>query len=428
MSLAAELDKSTRAPGVTAIDRVLSPDDMAALLADCTAILAKEPTLVEMRLDPAEGVRVSVVGDTHGQFHDVLRLMERAGTPAPGNMLVFNGDFIDRGAWGVETLLMLAAWKVAAPSRALLLRGNHESVYCASTYGFLGEMEAKLGPKAAKRLFVCCKRLFSSLPLGLTVNGATLVVHGGLFRKPPKAVKGKGKKRKRRAPEPWEEEGEVELGSLADLRKSRKGGMDPDGLGGAALATDVLWSDPTTSEGLVVNDSRGVGLLFGADATERFLRENGLRLIVRSHEGPDARDSREDGMAGMGDGWTLDHDVPGVGKLVTVFSAPDYPQFQDTEKRFNNRGAVCVLRPETGYCDPSFVQFEAVLPRPEARPYYDMDVPGSDDELDVDAMDNKSQATSLATSQATGDAGPDGGDEVGSGAAAESPAPGPSLV
>lgn len=47
---------------------------------------------------------------------------------------------------------------------------------------------------------------------------------------------------------------------------------------------------------------------------------------MRSHEGPDARDKRPD-MEAMNKGYTVDHVVK-AGKLITLFSAPDYPQFQ----------------------------------------------------------------------------------------------------
>ena len=50
------------------------------------------------------------------------------------------------------------------------------------------------------------------------------------------------------------------------------------------------------------------------------------QLIVRSHEGPDARDKRPE-MEAMNKGYTVDHVVK-AGKLITLFSAPDYPQFQ----------------------------------------------------------------------------------------------------
>lgn len=50
------------------------------------------------------------------------------------------------------------------------------------------------------------------------------------------------------------------------------------------------------------------------------------QLIIRSHEGPDAREKRP-GFGGMEEGYTVDHVVES-GKLITLFSAPDYPQFQ----------------------------------------------------------------------------------------------------
>lgn len=52
------------------------------------------------------------------------------GYPSPSKCFVFNGDFVDRGAWGLEILLLLAALKVAAPACVALVRGNHESLYC----------------------------------------------------------------------------------------------------------------------------------------------------------------------------------------------------------------------------------------------------------------------------------------------------------
>ena len=58
------------------------------------------------------------------------------------------------------------------------------------------------------------------------------------------------------------------LGSLADLRKAFKGGLDPGGLGAARLATDVTWSDPSNDPGFVENDGRGVGMVFGPEMTE----------------------------------------------------------------------------------------------------------------------------------------------------------------
>ncbi|KXZ48137.1 hypothetical protein GPECTOR_30g233 [Gonium pectorale] len=148
-----------------------------------------------------------------------------------------------------------------------------------------------------------------------------------LFRRPPEPKRG-AKRRKPSAPARGRAggPGELTVGCLDDLRAATKGGMDPDGCGSSLLATDVLWSDPVAAPGLRENDARGVGLVFGPDVTEAFLRANGLRLIIRSHEGPDARDKRSD-LPQVLQGYSYDHRTP-AGNLVTVFSAPDYPQFQ----------------------------------------------------------------------------------------------------
>lgn len=44
------------------------------------------------------------------------------------------------------------------------------------------------------------------------------------------------------------------------------------GVGKSVVATDVLWSDPSSQPGLVENEARGVGLLFGPDITQVPLR------------------------------------------------------------------------------------------------------------------------------------------------------------
>jgi len=76
-----------------------------------------EASATEWEQEPnaAPNVEVVVVGDVHGQLHDVLNLLKLIGDPGPQRFCVFNGDYVDRGAWGVETYLYLLAWKVLPP-------------------------------------------------------------------------------------------------------------------------------------------------------------------------------------------------------------------------------------------------------------------------------------------------------------------------
>ena len=64
--------------------------------------------------------------------------------------LLCAGDFVDRGAWGMELLALLLALKLTFPNYVYLLRGNHESSTCTRFYGFKGEVDAKYSPTEAE--------------------------------------------------------------------------------------------------------------------------------------------------------------------------------------------------------------------------------------------------------------------------------------
>lgn len=332
------------------------------------AMLQAEPTL--LRLRPPREAEVVVVGDTHGQLHDALKLMSIAGEPSETNWYVFNGDFVDRGAWGAELFAVALAWKAAAPRNVFLLRGNHECEFCTEVYGYKRELQVKYSKASGNALWRQFMRVGAELPLAAQIGDKTLVLHGGLFR---------GKKRRGRGASSRA----LAVGTLAELAGAWKGGGDPDGEGDAAIAGDVLWSDPAPADqvtGLVPNENRGIGTMFGPDATAEFLKTNGLSLVLRSHEGPDAREDRE-GMDNMHAGFSVDHDIENVGKLCTVFSAPDYPQFIEAgDTRHNNAATFVRLRGDTAWAEPEPTAFSAARPRPESEPYYDVTVGGSDEE------------------------------------------------
>mmetsp|Transcript_19846 Transcript_19846/g.63159 ORF Transcript_19846/g.63159 Transcript_19846/m.63159 type:complete len:428 (-) Transcript_19846:237-1520(-) len=385
----------------TKLKELVPLDTLMGLVHDSTKLLEQTDAAVVDIAAPL-GSEVVVVGDTHGQLHDVLRLLELSGQPSASSLFVFNGDFVDRGAWGLEVVLLLIAHQLAQPQYVTLLRGNHETRFCTMVYGFQAEVVAKYGA-AGTKVYSRLLKLFSLLPLAAVVgaqgsHGNTIVLHGGLFRAPelkpkpdhaPRAKKGgkkKGTSQSRMSPPALAIETEVGLrvGMLADLRKAAKGGLDPNGLGKSVLATDVLWSDPDPCLHQVQeNTERGVGLVFGEGALEDFLRGSDLRLVVRSHEGPDARDKRE-GLPGMERGFSEDLKCES-GRLVTVFSAPDYPQFvAEGENRVHNQGAFIRLR-GPDFTDPQPVCFDAA-PRPKASAYYDVSNTGDTDDEFADEL------------------------------------------
>jgi hypothetical protein len=95
VSLCASLEAASHEPAKR-LPRVLPAAVLLKLLSAAIEALSVDETLVT--LQPPHGTRVVVVGDTHGQLHDVLRMFELAGWPSPEQLFVLNGDYVDRRA------------------------------------------------------------------------------------------------------------------------------------------------------------------------------------------------------------------------------------------------------------------------------------------------------------------------------------------
>ncbi|XP_077317223.1 serine/threonine-protein phosphatase 5 [Lithobates pipiens] len=145
------------------------------ILVQVKEILALLPSLVEISLDKSQ--QVTVCGDTHGQFYDLMNIFHLNGLPSESNPYIFNGDFVDRGSFSVEVIVTLCGFKLLYPAHFHLLRGNHETDTMNQMYGFEGEVKAKY----SAQMFQLFSEVFQWLPLAMCVNQRVLIMHGGLF-------------------------------------------------------------------------------------------------------------------------------------------------------------------------------------------------------------------------------------------------------
>jgi len=222
------------------------------ILVAAKKLFSAQPTLVD--IDIEEGGKINVCGDTHGQYYDLLNLFQLNGWPSATNRYLFNGDFVDRGSFSCEVLLLLLAFKLLYPNQFFMSRGNHETMAMNKMYGFQGEICQKYSILAYD---ISCE-LFRVLPLAHVIGKKIFVVHGGISTN---------------------NNGAVKLSTIRELDRNR----EPPDNGAAHLMSDLLWADPQPENGKSPS-KRGVGFSFGPNFTTEFLNTNGLDLIIRSHE------------------------------------------------------------------------------------------------------------------------------------------------
>lgn len=110
----------------------LAARTMVAVLVAATEVLAREMTVLNLSSQLDDDSCLHVVGDLHGCSSSLQRVLELCGPPTARNLIVFNGDFVDRGENGMEVLASLALLKIAHPTSIFLVRGNHEDSLLAT--------------------------------------------------------------------------------------------------------------------------------------------------------------------------------------------------------------------------------------------------------------------------------------------------------
>lgn len=240
-------------------------------------VLLEDPMCLQIRAP------VCIVGDLHGQYEDLLRIIRTKGSPTHQRYL-FLGDYVDRGKNSLETMTLLLCYKLKYPINVYLLRGNHESPYINHIYGFYDECKRRYSTKLWK-YFVDC---YSCLPVAAIISNRVFCCHGGLS---------------------------PTLTNIEDIDRIER----PTDIPIEGILCDLLWSDPDTSLGWKRN-TRGISWVFGSDIVERFLRRHDFDLICRAHQ------VVEDG-----------YEFFGKRQLVTVFSAPNYCGI------FDNAGATMFI-------------------------------------------------------------------------------------
>lgn len=225
----------------------------------------------------------TVVGDVHGDLETLSQILKdcdfmRKFDLGENPLLIFLGDYGDRGELSPEVYYVVLKLKETYPRNVVLMRGNHEGPedILASPHDLPAHLQRKFGedwPKAYVRL----RELFSHLYNGVLVNQRYVMLHGGV----PSQAKS------------------VEDLAYAHVKHPLETHLE-----------EILWGDP--EEGLTGTypSPRGAGRLFGEDVTNDFLMMLNVKVLIRGHEPSD-------------EGYKINHQ----GKVLTLFSRKGEPYF-----------------------------------------------------------------------------------------------------
>ncbi len=196
------------------------------------------------------------IGDLHGDLvstYSVLKFMWNKFTE--DCVMVFLGDYIDRGGYQLETLALVLSLKELYSERIVLLRGNHEPpewlIPHPHDYPFY--LKSRFSSEW-RDLYSLSLNLFNSLPVAAVLEEFFVALHGG----PPRRVL---------ASSSWREAFEVGREFFS-----------------RSVLEDILWSDPVESYVNYMESPRGAGVLFGRKITESTLQLIRGKYIIRGHE------------------------------------------------------------------------------------------------------------------------------------------------
>ncbi|KAL4460392.1 hypothetical protein ABPG74_000143 [Tetrahymena malaccensis] len=222
---------------------LLRENDIKILCARAREISVEESNV--QRID----CPVTICGDIHGQFYDLLELFKVGGNCPDVNYL-FLGDYVNRGHHSIESILLLYALKVKYPDRITLLRGNHESRVVTQVFGLYDECLRKYGSLNVWRYIT---ETFEYLTLSALIDDKIFCAHGGIAS---------------------------EIKNLDDIRCLDRVKEIPS----QGEMCELLWNDPDEENNGFKENQRGTGKTFGQDVFKSFMHQNNLNKLVRAHQ------------------------------------------------------------------------------------------------------------------------------------------------
>lgn len=242
------------------------------LVPQCIRILDARPNIVDIHLKK----RLVMIGDLHGEL-DGVNLVHILFKTNHDMISLFLGDYVDRGNFSLEILMMLMLLILKDPETCFPLRGNHEDMQICDIYGFNDECIIKFGKHHLDAMKLL-EQFFCALSLGAVINGndgrKAFAAHGG--------------------PPIWYESGikMCTVGELNSIDRQKIRFIDHYSVSEQISASQMnaviglTWSDPSQSitANRLIPSPRGLGYIYDHKSLSQFLDPNGYEKIYRAHQ------------------------------------------------------------------------------------------------------------------------------------------------
>jgi protein phosphatase len=199
-----------------------------------------------------QGRKLILVGDLHGDLQSLVLILQRSGFLNDlSSIIIFLGDYGDRGKESVEVYCVILYLKTRYPDRVILMRGNHEGPDSMPFYphDLPNQFLIKFG-NAGQLIYMKLRSLFDLMYHGVILENSYLILHGGV---------------------------PISFNTIDDIATANKTNAE------TRYLEEILWNDPREIDGSEPS-ARGYGKYFGKDVTERALKIANAKALIRAHE------------------------------------------------------------------------------------------------------------------------------------------------
>jgi len=198
-----------------------------------------------------------IVGDLHGDLKSLVHILDDSNflgkmKNRDNILLIFLGDYGDRGSHSPEVYYVVLKLKEMFPERIILMRGNHEGPpdLLASPHDLPIQMKNKFREKGSEA-YLKLRELFNHLYTGVIIKDRIVLLHGGA---PSQAT------------------------SINDIAYAHETHPRERHL------EEILWNDPWKGIKGTIASPRGAGRLFGEDITNKLLTMLNVKALIRGHQ------------------------------------------------------------------------------------------------------------------------------------------------